>query len=257
MSAPPTGPGRLVLLHGFTGSAAGWGTRALGALRSSGVEPRALDLPGHGSRAGEADPSLFTLERVVEGIAAELAVEGRTALLGYSMGGRLALHVALRHPERVRALVLESASPGLATAEERAERRAGDEALAERIERDGVDDFVDFWESLPLFASHATLPPEERDALRRVRRDNDGTSLAAALRGLGTGSLPSLWERLPEVRVPVLVLTGELDRKFAEIGERMAAALPRAERVVVPGAGHGVHRDRPEAWARAVAGFLA
>ena len=173
------------------------------------------------------------------------------------MGGRLALHCALAFPDHVGALVLESASPGIATEAERHERRASDELLAERLESRGIEAFVEAWEALPLFASQSTLPEPRRAAQRRARLANRPESLAAALRGLGTGRLPSLWERLGEVEVPTLILAGALDPKFEAIGERMALRMPGALLRVLPDAGHNVHLEQPEAWVRAVGSFLS
>lgn len=187
------------------------------------------------------------------------AVEGRSRgydLVGYSMGGRVALHQALRRPDRVRRLILESASPGLATEEERARRRADDEALARRIVAEGIEAFVDRWEALPLFASQRRLPENVRRRHRAGRLANDPRSLAASLRGLGTGTLPSLWDRLEDIATPTLLIVGELDPKFVEIGHRMAAAMPDARLTVVPDAGHTVHLERPGMWLERVTEFL-
>ncbi|MBL8057900.1 MAG: alpha/beta fold hydrolase, partial [Anaerolineales bacterium] len=163
----------LVLLHGFTGSAANWraGRPALEARH----QVLAVDLPGHGGSDAPADPARYTMAHTVADLAGLLDQLGlRTIfLLGYSMGGRVARHFAAAYPERVRGLILESASPGLVTAEERAARMAADAALAERIEREGLAAFVDHWERLPLFASQARLPAEARAALRAQRRANN------------------------------------------------------------------------------------
>jgi len=177
-------------------------------------------------------------------------------LVGYSMGGRLALHYALRFPDRLSRLVLESASPGLDGVIERARRRAVDEALARRLEAEGIEDFVDRWEALPLFASQLTLPEEARTRVRAGRLANDPRALAQVLRTLGTGALPSLWNELPRLEVEVLVLVGGLDSKFVEIGERMVSRLPRGRLVVVPGVGHTVHLEAPQQWCEVVTDFL-
>lgn len=245
--------GPLTLLHGFAGSSASWGQETLERL-SARVEVRALDLPGHGRQVGGDRESRFTLASTLDGISADRAGEG--PLLGYSMGGRIALHYALREPTRVTRLVLESASPGIADPEERQARREADEELAAWIEAEGISAFVERWEALPLFASERALPEGVRARARAVRLSNDAAGLAASLRGLGTGALPSLWDSLSTLHVPTLVLVGGLDSKFCEIGERMAALLPNAQLVVVEEAGHRVHLERPEAWAEAVLGFL-
>ncbi|MBM4183149.1 MAG: 2-succinyl-6-hydroxy-2,4-cyclohexadiene-1-carboxylate synthase [Gemmatimonadetes bacterium] len=244
-----------VLLHGFAGSSASWGARLVDDLTGAGLTPVLVDLPGHGAEAGEVDPSRFTLEAAVDSVAG--AGRWPEDVVGYSMGGRIALHFAVRYPGRVRRLVLESASPGLASEGERAARRAADEELAGRIVAEGVDWFVDYWESLPLFASRARLDPALLASHRTSRRLNDPRSLAAALTGLSPGRLPSLWDELPRVDTPTLLLVGELDVRYVDIAERMCRAMPDARLVVVPGVGHTVHLEAPAAWRDAVVPFLS
>jgi 2-succinyl-6-hydroxy-2,4-cyclohexadiene-1-carboxylate synthase len=246
----------LILLHGFTGSSTAWGPTVVDALASARGAPVLVDLPGHGRHAGDVAPWRFT----PDAIAAEIWRHARhdpVDLVGYSMGGRLALGFAMTYPERVRRLVLESASPGLETEDERAARRASDEELAERLETEGIEAFVDRWEAHPLFESQKTLPPEVRIAHRAGRLRNDAGSLAAALRGLGTGALPSYWSALATCRVPTLLVVGELDAAYVEIARRMQERMPAAHLAVVPGAGHTVHMERPDAWVEAVVPFLA
>jgi 2-succinyl-6-hydroxy-2,4-cyclohexadiene-1-carboxylate synthase len=245
-----------LLLHGFTGSSSSWG-RVLTAIRTLGGEVSALDLPGHGARGGEPGPGTSSLASTLTEVDESLSSEGgEQALVGYSMGGRIALHYAHRNPGRLDRLVLESASPGLASEEERAQRIAADEELADALEREGLEAFVDRWEALPLFATQRALPESIREELRERRLLGRATGLAWALRVLGTGRLPSLWDALSGIDVPTLVLVGGLDAKFLEIGERMAEQLPRASLHVVPDAGHAIHLERPDAWAQAVGDFL-
>ena len=166
----------------------------------------------------------------------------RTDYVGYSQGGRLCLQLALDRPDVVHRLVLVSASPGLADAEERAARRKTDEQLAQDIERDGVDAFLERWLGQSLFA---TLTPEQAGIeLRRTR--NTADYLTYQLRVLGQGSQPSNWERLGELRMPVLLIVGELDTKFVDIARRMAEQIPDVRVEVIPGAGHACHLEQPK-----------
>ena len=251
-----TGEGPAVLLlHGFTGSAANWAPFLEAWQGFTLVAP---DLLGHGASECPADPGRYAMERCVEDLLAlldRLSV-GRAAVVGYSMGGRLALHLALAAPDRLWALVLESASPGIDDPTERAARRESDVALAAAIERDGVEAFVARWESQPLFASQARLPPAVRDELRSQRLASDPRGLANSLRGMGAAAQEPLWDCLPEVQVPALLIAGELDAKYCALARRMAQGLPRARVEIVPDAGHVVHLEQPEAFARAVRAFL-
>ncbi len=213
-----------------------------------------IDLPGHGGAPPPPTDPRIALDAAIARVLE--AVSGPFDLLGYSMGGRIALHVALRHPDRVRRLVLESASPGLSSASERAARRAADEALATRIEERGIELFASEWATVDVLRPGPRRAPEASERADRVRRASRGPALAAALRGLGTGSLPSLWDRLGEIRPPTRFVTGALDAKFGEIARRMAGAMAGAVVAVAPDAGHTVHLDRPDAWLSLVTSWL-
>lgn len=245
----------LLLLHGFTGSAAAWEPFRKPWARFTRI---AVDLLGHGGSPAPPDPGRYRIERSVADVLAVLDRVGiaRTAVLGYSMGGRVALRLALAAPERVAALVLESASPGIEDARERARRARSDHELAARLERDGLEAFVDYWEGLPLFASQRRLPASERRALRRQRLRNDPRGLANSLRGLGAGEEEPVLERLPELEMPVLLVAGALDAKYCNLARRMRDALPGARIEIVPAAGHAVHLERPRLFARLVADWL-
>jgi 2-succinyl-6-hydroxy-2,4-cyclohexadiene-1-carboxylate synthase len=246
----------LVLLHGFTGSAAGWGSH-LDALAAGGWRVIALDMLGHGRSDAPADPARYAMEQCAADILAALRAlgvqPGEAILLGYSMGGRSALYTAFSgfFP----ALILESASPGLASPAEREQRRASDEALAASIDRDGVAAFVARWEQLPLFASQCALPPAVRQELRAQRLGNRATGLANSLRGIGVGVQPALHDRLPDLRLPVLLIAGGLDSKFCALAQQMARALPQAQVRIVPGAGHTVHLEQPDVFDDLVRAF--
>ncbi len=246
----------LVLLHGFTGSAATWAPH-LDAFTGH-FSVIAVDLPGHGASDALPDPARYGMEQCVSDLLAlfdrlEIA---RASLLGYSMGGRVALNLAIAAPERIRALVLESASPGIADLEERLARRRSDAALADMIEREGIEAFVDYWERLSLFVSQAALPASIRDRQRAQRLANSARGLATSLRCIGTGMMEPLHDRLGEVRLPVLLIAGGLDEKYCRLGKSMAGAIPTARLVVVPDAGHSVHLEQPEAFHRHVLEFL-
>ena len=247
----------LVLLHGFTGSARGWGS-LLDVLANS-FHVIALDMLGHGQSDGPSEPARYSIEHCRADIIAVLQESGIQAgeaiLLGYSMGGRIALYTAFSG--YFRALILESASPGIADPTEREQRRKSDSALADRIEREGIAAFVHYWERLPLFASQEALSPEQQEALHQQRLHNTAQGLANSLRGVGTGTQPVLHDALPKLALPVLLLTGELDKKFCAIAQDMKFQLLHAQWAVVPGAGHTIHLEQPEQFVQLVEAFCA
>jgi 2-succinyl-6-hydroxy-2,4-cyclohexadiene-1-carboxylate synthase len=243
----------VLLLHGFMGSGADW-EDVVPALRRQG-RCVSVDLPGHGASRGL--PGAYTMPAAAQALGDVLDGLGvdRAALVGYSMGGRLALYFALHHPDRCRRLVVESASPGLRTAEEREARGVLDEALAARLEAGDLAAFVEDWYRQPLFDSLAGHP----DLLARLlaaRRENDPYELARALRGLGTGVQPSLWDRLETLAIPVLAVAGALDGRYVEVAQRMAVLNPRIHTAIIPNAGHAVHAEHPKTFADVVADFL-
>lgn len=250
------GPG-VVLLHGFTGSTATWDD--LRARLRGAFTTVAVDLPGHGRSTAPPDPARYALSRFADDLARVLDALGldAAAVLGYSLGGRAALRFALAHPARVTALVLESASPGIADPRAREARARADHALAEAIVRDGIARFVDHWERLPLWASQARLPAATRAALRARRLRHDPHGLAHSLRGAGAAAEPAVADRLAALGIPTLLVAGALDAKYVAIAEQMARALPDARLHVVPDAGHAVHLEQPADFAGAVAAFLA
>jgi len=199
----------------------------------------APDIRGHGS-ASAREP--VSLDAVLEDLA-EAAPE-RFTLVGYSMGGRIALHAAVAPAlgPRIDRIVLIGASPGLADPAERAARRASDERLADEVEHMTIEEFAHRWAQTPVLAGQ---PPEVAAAIDADRRRNQPMGLARALRGLGTGALPSLWERLGDLGVPVTLVVGERDGKFRAIATEMAAELPQASVAVIPETGHAVHLEAP------------
>jgi 2-succinyl-6-hydroxy-2,4-cyclohexadiene-1-carboxylate synthase len=234
----------LVLLHGFTQTRQSW-RRTVAELggRYRAVAP---DLPGHGLAAERRPASFAACAAYVRALAGD-----RCTLAGYSMGGRIALYTALALPGLVERLVLVGASPGLADPAEREARRRADEALADRIEAIGIEAFAAEWAAQPLFAGQ---PERVAAAANADRLRNTAPGLAAALRGLGTGAMPPLWDRLPALAIPVTLVVGERDEKFRAIAERMAPAISDCEVVVIAGAGHAAQLERPDAVAAALSG---
>lgn len=248
----------VLLLHGFTGS----GETLAGVARA--LRERHLcvsvDLPGHGRSLGAADPAAWGFEPTLDALGALLDALRIPAahVLGYSLGGRLALGLAALRPARVWSAVLVGASAGIADPEARAERARADGALAQDLERDGIAPFVERWLALPLFAGQrARLGEAAWRAARAQRLANDPRGLARSLRGLGTGVQPPLHDRLRAVAAPVLLATGAGDAKFLAIARELAALLPRADVAVIPDAGHAAHLENPAAFAAAARAFLA
>ena len=244
----------VLFLHGFMGSSADW--QNVVAAIGDRAFCIALDLPGHGASLG-LRPEAYIMEGTA-GVAIraldELGVE-RPVMVGYSMGGRLALYLALRYPERCAGLFLESASPGLVGKGERTARRTADEEKAKRLESGDFDAFLGDWYRQPLFAPLA----RDEGLLRRTiaaRRRNDPVELARSLRGMGTGSQPSLWGELDGLTVPALTVAGGLDGKYVRVCSRMAGISPRVEPVVIPGVGHDVHDEAPARYVALLGRFL-
>lgn len=246
----------LLLLHGFGGDKRMWA--ALRAELDSAYRVIAVDILGHGASAKPTQPSAYHMARVSRDILS-LLDDLRIAdchVLGYSMGGRLALQLAAGYPGRFRSLIMESASPGIADDGEREQRRRQDETLAERIETMGIAWFVDYWERLPLWNTQRALPADVLFAQRQQRLGNSASGLANSLRGMGSGAQPNLWNRLGHVMMPVLLLAGEGDSKFVAINQRMSRRMPGAHLQVIAEAGHNVHLEQPLIFQQRVASFL-
>ncbi len=242
-----TGAGspRCVLLHGFTQNGRCWGRFADRLAERATVTT--VDLPGHGLSAHD-DADLWTAaELVADAIGPEPSL-----VIGYSMGGRIALHLALAHPERVHGLVTIGATGGLDTEPERAERRAADEALAARLEEIGLDAFLDRWLASPLFAGL-----DDVAAARAERRTNRVAGLASSLRHAGTGTQDPLWARLGSIQAPVLAIAGADDAKFTALGGRLVDAIGAGARLHLEPGTHAVHLERPDETADVILSWWA
>jgi len=239
-------PEPLVLLHGFSGTRRAW-DRVVHALDRERYLPLALDLPGHGDAAAGEGPITFAgcVQRVLR------QAPERFVLCGYSLGGRIALNLALAAPERVSAMALVSCSAGIEDPSERAARRAADERLAEELQRISMDEFIARWRSQPLFAGE---PPHVGELARADMGHNSPQALAAVLRGVGAGAMEPLWGALARLRMPTLVLAGDRDERYVELGRRMAGLLAAGELLVLPG-GHALALENPLGLALALEGL--
>ncbi|MFC3884716.1 2-succinyl-6-hydroxy-2,4-cyclohexadiene-1-carboxylate synthase [Bacillus songklensis] len=247
----------LLLLHGFTGSKETW-EPFYGEWEKTG-QLISLDIIGHGETSSPQDVTRYGMESVVQDLRLlldELHIE-QINVLGYSMGGRLALSFAAMFPERVGKLILESASPGLKTVQERERRKQQDDALAQQILDNGISWFVDKWGNIPLFESQKQLPSGVQQSMREQRLKNDPIGLANSLRGMGTGMQPSWWGKLPFLQMPTLLVTGEWDEKFCRIAREMENLMPHAKHETILNAGHAIHVEQREIFGKIVSGFLA
>lgn len=235
----------LNLLHGFTQTGRSW-DRVISAISGllRDIDYQTPNMPGHGPSSTEA----LDLERAADHLAATLPAG---MWIGYSMGGRHLLHVALQHPERCSGIVLISATAGIDDPAERAARRTADDATAERIERIGVRSFIEDWIAQPMFAD---VPFSQTDLDERCT--NTATGLASSLRLAGTGTQRPLWAECASLTMPALIITGALDAKFTTLGERLERCLPNAERVVIPDAGHALHLSATDRFADAVSEWI-
>lgn len=242
----------IVLLHGFTGSSNTW--QSLIQQKYTGLKFITIDLPGHGLTKGKTvktmDACCGDLHQVFRGLGLN-----KFYLAGYSMGGRTALSYTVKYPKSILGLLLESASPGLQTEAERRMRAESDQLLAERIEKEGVEAFVNDWENIALFSTQKLLSMEKQEAIRRERLSHTADGLANSLRGMGTGAQASNWHRLNELPFPVLLIAGGLDKKFVKINESMLQLFPNAKLQVCEDAGHAVHVEKPQTFNELLVAF--
>jgi 2-succinyl-6-hydroxy-2,4-cyclohexadiene-1-carboxylate synthase len=250
-----TGDG-LVMLHGY--SMTGRSLLPLAGAFAGDYEVLVPDLPGHGASSAVVTREGYDFDACVDDVLATLESAGheRCHWFGYSMGARIALACALRRPERVTSLMLLAGRAGIADPAERKLRRAADNAVAARIERDGLEAFVDDWMALPIFETQWRLGPKYIDAVRRERLSNSAEGLAGALRAMGPAAQPPLFDALGGLDVPVLCMAGALDTNFVAAARDLTARLPRGEFVEIPDAGHAAHTEQPAAVIAAMSHFL-
>jgi 2-succinyl-6-hydroxy-2,4-cyclohexadiene-1-carboxylate synthase len=247
----------LILLHGFTGDVSTWSSLIM-TLRGK-RKLVCIDIVGHGRTDCPDHLKRYRMMSVVNDIKKiiEFFKWDRVDLLGYSMGGRLALSFAMEYPHLVRKCILESSSPGLKTEEERKTRQIQDEKLAGLILDQGIEGFVNYWENIPLFTSQKKLPMDRQVEIRKQRLQNSVVGLANSLKGMGTGVQPSWWGKLEQFQVDTLLLTGSLDGKFCSIAEEMVSRMKQAQWMTVNDSGHAIHVEHSEKFGTIIDGFLS
>ncbi|WP_442893638.1 2-succinyl-6-hydroxy-2,4-cyclohexadiene-1-carboxylate synthase [Bacillus sp. 2205SS5-2] len=246
----------VVLLHGFTGNHATWSETAY--LLSKSYQCIMIDLLGHGKSDSPHEVERYSFESCVQDIQrilCELGIE-KTHIIGYSLGGRLALGFAVMFPSMISSLILESTSPGLQTEQERSLRREDDENLAWKIRHKGLSWFVDYWENIPLFQSQKSLPQSSQLKIRRQRLSNNLNGLRNSLLGMGTGRQPSYWGDLSKLSFPVFLMAGRLDEKFCSIARKMNNHLLYGSLCQVENAGHAIHVEQSQKFGTIVEEFL-
>lgn len=244
----------LVFLHGFMGSCNDFSE--ISDVLSEDFYCLAIDLPGHGKTKVFGGTENYTIQNTTNALIQcldRLGIE-KTSLVGYSMGGRLALYMMLNDPSRFERAALESASPGLRTEEARSQRRKADWQLAQKLETREFQEFLLDWYNQPLFQSFKEHPMFESNLKRRL--ENNPRELAKSLRFMGTGNQPSLWERLTINQIPLLLLVGERDEKFRKINTEIASIAPHTQLEIVPKAGHNVHFENPTGYLKSLTQFL-
>ncbi len=241
----------IVLIHGFTGNGASW--REVAGRIGTGRKVVSVDLPGHDGATPHSDE-----QGGFEGAVDRLARAIRKARLrgchvaGYSLGGRVALGLIVRHPDLVRGGTLIGAGAGLRTKAERKERAAFDAKWIEVLENEGIEEFVRRWEELPVFSTQKKLDPAVLEAQRATRLAHSPAALAASLRALGQAVMPNYWPVLDTIELPVHLVAGAKDKKYAAVATMMAGRLKQAHVTMIPGAGHNVVLEAPGLLAKAI-----
>lgn len=246
----------VIFLHGFSGSLRDW-QFAFDKL-PQGFTPYTLDIVGHGRSSSPAEVTSYSAEAIVEHIRGLINFFNlsEVILTGYSMGGRAALSFAVKYPELLKGLILESATAGIIDEVERRDRRNSDFRLADFIEGNSIEAFVDYWMDLPLFESQKRLPEELYAEIRQNKMKNSKTGLANSLRGFSTGVMPQLWDELGNITCKTLLISGGLDKKFTEISRQMSLKIKRSKHEAAGNAGHNIHLERPEFFLNLLNGFL-
>ncbi len=251
-------PGKptILFIHGFTGSSKDW-DQIISKIDKD-FSCFAIDLIGHGKSSSPKDINHYEIDSMTEQIKSILGKLklGKVIIAGYSMGGRVSLNFAARFPQSVSGLILESTTAGIKNDQERLTRYENDKILSEKILNNGIEEFVQHWINLPIFESQKSLSSEKQNKIRENKLQNNVRGLANSLIGFGAGKMIPLWEELGKFDFPVLLITGELDKKYCQLNHEMAKRLPKSELRIVKDAGHNIHLEKPAEFVILVSRFL-
>jgi len=245
----------IIFIHGFSGSGRDW-EHIISQLPKH-ICKVTIDLPGHGKSDSPEQLQYYEpvfLIKVINSVIDFFELK-HIILAGYSMGGRVALTYAVNHHNKIEAMILESTTAGLKKESEQKARVILDEELSKRIEKNGIDDFVDYWTNLELFKSQKKLPAEIQQQIKNEKLKNNTTGLINSLHGFGTGKMIPVWEKLGLLKLPTLLITGAEDKKFTSINSEMVKLIPRAKHYIVENAGHNVHLEKPEVFVNLINEF--
>lgn len=247
----------ILFLHGFGGSSNDW--KEIFSLLDSEFQLIAIDLPGFGKSSKPRKDKFYQtdfLVQLIDEILCALKLAD-VVLAGYSMGGRLALQFASKHPGKVKALILESSSPGIKTKSEQHLRIKSDAELISFINRNSLNDFFTFWQNLPLFETQKNLPVKKQQVILADKiKSNSKIGIIKSLENFGQGKMEDLWKELSRIKIPALLLSGALDTKYTSIQQEMDELLPNSTHKIIEGAGHNLGLEKPEVFVNLIRGFL-
>ncbi len=252
----PVNAGRILFcLHGFTGSSDDWTEAA--NLFSPQLKVYAVDLIGHGKSDSPSDINLYRQDSIVQQLNELFSLHAgeKFYLLGYSMGGRIALSYAVKYPHRLEGLILESSSAGIKDMRQREARKIQDQQLADFILNHSLDEFADYWMNLDLFNTQRRFSDERLELIRKAKLKNSKTGLSNSLIGFGTGVMNPLYDYLNKITVKTLLITGELDSKFTAINSEMVKYFPDVIHKVINNAGHNTHLEESKRFTEVVREF--
>lgn len=241
----------VLFLHGYLGSHREW----LPFMQdlSDSYYCIAVDLPGHGQSAAFDDEESYTFagsaQRVLD--ALPLVEQKGLRLVGYSMGGRLSLYLAIYHSDHIQQAIIESSSPGLLDARTAQAREKQDAGWADRFRAEPIDVVLEDWYRQPIFCS-LRAQPEMFEQMLKERRQNEGDAVARSIKGMSVGRQQPLWDALPQLEVDVCLIIGGLDRKYQQVARQMCSASARIHMESIEGAGHNVHLEQPDLFSKCV-----